>query len=587
MHFECLANELILDLFEYLDTIDLLNAFYNLNTRFNQLLLTKFQSYYLDFRSIPKHTFEIICQKYLPLIIERIISLHLSNNEETPNLPKIFLSRNFTMNKFISLQSLSLYYIQSFEILNQLIIHCKNLIHLKHLNIIKCYFNYPENDMKYLMNNIWSLQNLTYCILDQITSRKMKFTNISIISSSIKYLTLEKITCDFKDLSHLFEYTPYLKWISINLTYGFPNQKICTSMSSLVSLKILYRGCLDSLINLFENTPNLMKLTLETFDIYCDGYDWERILINYLFNIKIFRLKMNLNFPNSNYLNQQANDLIETFRNSFWIEEHQWFVRCDWDPLNIFSNGILYTLPYAFNDCFYFDTVSSISTCPINTDYWVYDRVCILSHENPENDLSKDDILFSARFSKICHLKISFPFHDKFWSCISSLNQLKSINVILLQTDSAYEQLQELFNRAIHLYSFKLSHTKDFPMELFRMKTLSIRRFNFLSKIKGYIRYFNSNECSILIYSPLILHCEVLLIGIKNRSNIIQICNSLPHLRSLTCSSEDDEYNAWSSTSTNDEVIEWLRQYLPCKYSINRDEKETYLIRLWIELTES
>jgi hypothetical protein len=296
---------------------------------------------------------------------------------------------------------------------------------------------------------------------------------------------------------------------------------------------------------------------------------------------------MNLNFPDYHQINQQANELIETFRSSFWIEEHQWFVRCDWDPTNIFRNGILYTLPYAFDDCFYFDAMSSISTCPMKTDYWSYDRVRILSHGNPENDLGKELILFSARFTKIRHLKISFPFHENFSACISSLNQLRSIDVTLLHTDSAYSQLQDLLHRALHLYSLKLSHSTDLPLRFFAMTSPSIRRLDFLENSQSNIRYFDTNECLILIHSPLVLQCEVLLISIKNRLNILHLINGIPNLRSFTCRCKDDEYYAWNSsvftTAKEDEFIEWLRDRFPSTYSINRDEKRTNLIRFWID----
>jgi hypothetical protein len=579
MNFEYLANELILDLFEYLDANHLLHAFYGLNTRFNQLLLTKFRSYRLDFRSISKHDFETFCQQYLPSIVDRVISLHLSDSEETPNLPKIFLSHGFTINQFIHLQSLSLYYIQSFKTLNQLIIQCSHLSYLTHLNMIKCYFNYPDNDLQCLINNIWNLPRLTHCIFEQITSRKIRLTGITVISSTIKHLILEKVTCDFRDLSHLFEHTPCLQRISINLAYGFPNQQLQTPILSIISLKILFHGCTEMLTNLFENIPNLVHLTLETFDIFCDGYEWEKILVKYISNINVFRLKMNLNFPHHNNVNKQVDDLLDTFRTSFWLEEHRWFVRCDWDPSTIFSNGILYTLPYAFDDCFYFDAVTSKSTCPMNTDYWTYDRVQILSHGNPENDLAKDLILFSARFSNIRYLNISFPFNDNFWSCISSLDRLTSINVTLIQTDSAYDQLQELINRALHLYSFKVSYSTELPLKVFAITSTSIRRLDFITKSKSCIRYFNNVECIVLVHSPLVLRCEILLIGIKNRTDIIDLVNKIPNLRSLTCQCEDDEYNAWS---TNDELVEWLRDHLPSTYSISRDKKRTYVIRLWI-----
>ena len=583
MQFECLANELLLDLFKYLDVIQLFRAFHGLNNRFDELLLTRLQVYNLDFRFVPKYDFENFCQQYLSSIINQITNLHLSDNEETPNLSKLFLSRGFTLNRFIHLKALSLYCIQSFDTFNELIIQCKYLPYLTHLKMIKCLFNYHENDGQCLINNIWKLSKLTHCIFDQIVLRKMRFTGIVVKSSSIKYLTLEKVTCDFQDLFHLFEYTSNLQRISINLLYGFPKQEFQSLISSILSLKISYHGCTNMLINLFENLSNLTHLTLETFDIYCDGYEWERILINYLTKLKVFQLKMNLSFPSQENINEQANELLDTFRTSFWLVEHQWFVRCDWDPLNIFSNGILYTLPYAFNDCFYFDAVSSKSTCSRSTEYWSYDHVKILSHENPENDLSKDLILFSARFFKITHLKISFPFNEKFWPCISSLNRLISIKITVLPIESAYAQLQELLNRALHLYSLKLSHSANLSMKFFIMTSPSIRRLNLIENSKSFTRYFNNNECAALLVSPLILQCEVLLIGVKNRSNIVRLTNMMPCLRSLACHCKDDEYNVWSSSSTNDELIEWLQKHLPPTYLISRDQKRTHLIRIWID----
>lgn len=47
MNLEFLPNEILLDLFEYLNGIDLLRAFYDHNSRFNLLLYKQFQFYFL------------------------------------------------------------------------------------------------------------------------------------------------------------------------------------------------------------------------------------------------------------------------------------------------------------------------------------------------------------------------------------------------------------------------------------------------------------------------------------------------------------------------------------------------------------
>jgi hypothetical protein len=48
-HLESLGNELLLDLFEFFDTIQLFRAFHGLNSRFDNLLFNHFQAYRLDF----------------------------------------------------------------------------------------------------------------------------------------------------------------------------------------------------------------------------------------------------------------------------------------------------------------------------------------------------------------------------------------------------------------------------------------------------------------------------------------------------------------------------------------------------------
>ncbi|CAF4671043.1 unnamed protein product [Rotaria sp. Silwood2] len=166
MSLELLANELLLDLFEYLNACNLLHAFHGLNARFNQLLFIQLQKYYLDFRLISKNNFEYFCQQYLTSINNRVISLHLSDDVETPNLPQLFLSYGYRINQFIHLKLLSIDCISSFDLLNQIISQCHELSYLTHLNIMIHNNQDPEENFRDVINNIWSLSKLTHCYLD-------------------------------------------------------------------------------------------------------------------------------------------------------------------------------------------------------------------------------------------------------------------------------------------------------------------------------------------------------------------------------------------------------------------------------------
>jgi hypothetical protein len=98
---ESLANGLLLDLFEYLSTVHLLNAFHGVNYRFTTLLTKYFCEYHLDFRFASKYDCKIICEQYLPLIINRINSLRLFDNEDN-SLQQIdrFFSRDLKLYQY-------------------------------------------------------------------------------------------------------------------------------------------------------------------------------------------------------------------------------------------------------------------------------------------------------------------------------------------------------------------------------------------------------------------------------------------------------------------------------------------------------
>ena len=153
MKFESLSNELLLNIFRFLNSFQLLHAFLNLNIRFNQLLFSYYQAYHLNFRFLSRHDCNLMYEDYLLIIIHRIISLCLSNEEDTPHLTELFFSHHFKLNQFKQLQSLSLCYIYSFDILNQILLQCHHLPNLLYLKIIKCHRTLTEKNLA-LINNI-------------------------------------------------------------------------------------------------------------------------------------------------------------------------------------------------------------------------------------------------------------------------------------------------------------------------------------------------------------------------------------------------------------------------------------------------
>ncbi|CAF2915153.1 unnamed protein product [Rotaria sp. Silwood2] len=258
-------------------------------------------------------------------------------------------------------------------------------------------------------------------------------------------------------------------------------------------------------------------------------------------------------------MEKRVDELIETFRTPFWLDEHQWFVRCHWESQEPRQNTHLYTLPYCH------DTLSNWtsnlyckSNCPSDQDFFSYNNVRVIEY------LYGTDIwLSSIRFPNIRDMSIGFPTHETIWSSIPTLDNLISLTIWLNQ-DACISDVQALINRTHRLYSLTLRGNVGF--QLWKIKSISIRRLDLTR-----IGYFTVAQCSALINSLLGRQCQVLLIHVMNRSQILNIVNTIPNLRALHCRCGDNLKIRDRSSSAKNELLVWLRNRKPSNFSIGRE----------------
>ena len=581
MQLESLANELLLDIFEYLDTADLFRAFIKLNSRFDQLLYqySRFHQFNLQFLS--KEGFDDILQHHLPILSEQITFLRLSN-DETPYLCELFLSCGFTLDRFLRLQALSLYDVHSLQTLDRIIYQCRTLPHFTHLYIIKHNETKLHSNIIDLFDNIWNLPKLIYCNLNGIIhTDETSLSKISVTSSSIENLFIENIPCNLSDLSHLLERTPGLQRFSTTL-YSYSQHDQLTSIAEkMKEIHFCFGGSLSALKNLLGMFPRLTHLKLITSQIFINGNMWKKLLMTYLPNLQIFQLKMELNFQQRyEEIEDIIDELLESFRTSFWIEEHHWYIRCHWNPSDPYKSITFYTLPYAFNTYNFADKSSVKSTCPDERQYWSYDRV----HTFTQGDIN-NVAPSPARFSHIRQLRIHLPVDDLFWSQFSPCHHLSSLHVSLY-TSSAYPQLQILLDQSPCLYSLKIESYIGFSTRIFELTSKSIRRLDLIDILANQSIYFNRDDCLILANSSLGMQCEVLLISIKYRTIIFDLIDKMIHLRLLILQCDDNDESFLPFASLRNELIEWLQNYLPSTYTITVDPRRHSRIQIWIRRKE-
>ena len=120
-------------------------------------------------------------------------------------------------------------------------------------------------------------------------------------------------------------------------------------MSSLITLKMRVEKHQNMINNLLFKTPNLRHLIVRSSDLHLNGQQWEAIINTHLPQLNIFQFKMNYNCHTFDR-EQEMDELLNSFRNQFWLEDHRWYVRCDLVPVGTSWNIEIYTIPYTFSD---------------------------------------------------------------------------------------------------------------------------------------------------------------------------------------------------------------------------------------------
>lgn len=140
-----------------------------------------------------------------------------------------------------------------------------------------------------------------------------------------------------------------------------------------------------------------------------DGKIWEEVIEIYLPKLENFKFRMNDELDDNNN-EQQINKILNLFQSQFWLDKHQWFIRCDWNPNN--GTVFLYSLPYAFDNFFCQYPILSKSTCPHIQQQYSYNNVHRLTYKA---NLSECWTLSDYQFMKIRELSVYFPINEYFF----------------------------------------------------------------------------------------------------------------------------------------------------------------------------
>ena len=580
MSLESFPNELLLELFEYIPATHLLRAFHNLNCRFNYLIFIHFQSFGLDFRSISRYNFNLMCCRYISSIADHVNSLSLSNDDDTPQQIDLFLEYGLTIRQFNHLKSFSLYDLCSNEIMSTMMLEWKYLLNLTHLTLAGCYLQFDPIEAQQLIDSIWSLSKLTYCYLN-VHFGENNVLVPTVMSSSLKYVFIWGVEHCQNEVNALLRRTPCLQHFSILLNNDSDHNDVQPPILSMTKLKLsIPRIHEDIIIKFLQTMPNLSQIIIDLCsldrdctNIILNGYQWEKIICIYLPRLRSFQLRMEFRLNNENNREEQIDALINSFQSPFWREEHNWFVRCHWNPTDNSSLIYLYTLPYSFPYFCIDGPIRFKSTCPNDNNYIHYNHVHDLKYETSSIE---DIIPCPIRFFNLQNLSVKLPVDDHFWSIIPKFHQLNSLVVSVNDDIKAQSQLRVLLEQAPYINSLCLSTCSTFLPQMlpFEYINVPIRRLD----LRGYSQYFNDKQCTTLSCSLLGTQCEILFIKIKSHRMLLDFLNNMINLRTLNVQCEDDSFDGIKE----DELVVWLKKQLPSSCMISRDPVFSTDIRIWI-----
>jgi hypothetical protein len=343
-HIEDLSNDVMYEIFEYLDCFHVYQAFFDLNIRFQKLLTHSNLPIKINILSMSKSNF----QRYYTHIIlpyqHRISSLCITNLLSFD----LDISTHRILSIFNRLETLILENIHS-NYLKTVLQDIASLPNLSSLIIIT--IDYIAN-ANHIFLQIFRLSALRYC--------KVSFANdqaeFDLLPFAIhEYSPIEQLAIKhpiyINDLHRLLSYVPQLRRLSLDCIIEDHNSRI-DHLVTLNNLSHLFVELTRCSLNEFELLIKKSFCSLQVLhlhvedrgDEYLNAGRWERLISSYIPYLRIFDIRCSYRYVR-NITTQFTHEFqFNQFTTPFWFE-HQWFFTYQ----DYFKYGYHYITFYSIN----------------------------------------------------------------------------------------------------------------------------------------------------------------------------------------------------------------------------------------------
>ncbi|CAF1479062.1 unnamed protein product [Rotaria sordida] len=325
--FEDLSNELLCEIFDYLDGYRLCKAFSNLNSRFEQLLHSSSVLLKIRYFLIELDQFINKFKQFMFSNRHQIFSIHIDFVFEYSNCFSSFLFDS----SFDRLESIIFKHIQSGTLI-PILSNLSSLPRLSSLTIERLKVKEKINDIHRL---VFVLPKLKYYRISSCDTHHSIILPMAMNNqySPIEYFVIDHY-CSLNELTFLISYTPKLRRLTVHkIKTNDSNITILSSMI-LANLNSIYLDLHQTTFNVLETFitkkfPNLKSLFIASSNdiTFLHAYRWEQLILK--------------NFPQLEKFYFIYDDLLDNeekyprftgrsnqFSSSFWIER-QWLFEAE------------------------------------------------------------------------------------------------------------------------------------------------------------------------------------------------------------------------------------------------------------------
>lgn len=266
-----------------------------------------------------------------------------------------------------------------------------------------------------------------------------------------------------------------------------------------------------------KDLVKLKELNIEatgTIDLM-DGQLWEE----YLSEREITQFNFKFTLSNQSIgCDYDKNFLLESFRSSFWIDQHHWYVACEKGEFKA-SRPIIYSVPYFQPKLIFYPSNSSPSLTISNKEIMsnCVNNLILTFHKT----ITFPNLFFN-RVQSLTLLALTLPSIELIQSIVN-LKKVEEIDVSLV-TNLAIDEFDILIGCMVNLKSIKMEYNPLF------VPPLRIYSYVFIRKDD---EMFIIDENNLKRFCYLFFHIRNLEITVSSKHVIIQLLNRLYYLERI------------------------------------------------------